>query len=87
VSDTEDPVYLRSVSRQKAIYEITHAETGEVLSGHRTRRGAVDTWRVRHSGVPVKIIRWPRGSDGPGVLVVEGTWHESHRPDGADSKD
>lgn len=80
-------MYLRSVSRQKAIYEVTHAETGEVLSGHRTRRGAVDTWRVQHSGVPVKIIRWPRRTDGPGVLVVEGTWHESHRPDGADSKD
>jgi hypothetical protein len=73
--------------RQKATYEITHAETGEVLSGHRTRRAAVDTWRGRHSGVPVKIIRWPRQNDGPGVLVVEGTWHESRRPDGADPTD
>jgi hypothetical protein len=75
------------VSRQKAIYEVIHSETGQVLSGHRTRQGAVDTWRVRHSGVPVKIIRWPRRSDGPGVLVVEGIWHESHRPDGADPGD
>ena len=75
------------MSRQKAIYEVTHAETGEVLSGHRTRQAAVDTWRVRHAGLPVEIIRWPRRSDGPGVLIVEGTWHESHRGDAADPTD
>jgi hypothetical protein len=75
------------MSRQKAIYEVTHAETGTVLSGHRTRQAAVDTWRVQHSGVPVKIIRSPRRSDGPGVLIVEGIWHESHRSDAADPQD
>ncbi|MGH9153527.1 MAG: hypothetical protein ACRD03_14250 [Acidimicrobiales bacterium] len=75
------------MSRQKAIYEVVHAETGEVLSGHRTRQAAVDSWRVRHTGMPVKIIRWPRRSDGPGVLIVEGTWHESRRPDAADPTD
>ncbi len=72
------------MSRQKSIYEVIHADSGEVLSGHRTRQAAVDQWRVQHSGLPVKIIRWPRRSDGPGVLIVEGTWHESHRPDSAD---
>jgi hypothetical protein len=75
------------VSRQKAIYEILDVETGQVLSGHRTRQGAIDAWRVQHAGVPVKIVRWPRRTDGPGVLIVEGTWHESHRPDGADPSD
>jgi hypothetical protein len=75
------------MSRQKSIYEVIHAETNQVLSGHRTRRAAVDTWRVAHSGQPVKIIRWPRRSDGPGVLIVEGTWHESHRADAGDSTD
>jgi hypothetical protein len=49
---------LGRMSRQKAIYEVTHAETGEVLSGHRTRQAAVDAWRVYHSSQPVKIIRW-----------------------------
>jgi hypothetical protein len=29
------------MSRQKAIYEVIHAETGDVLSGHRTRQAAV----------------------------------------------
>lgn len=72
------------MSRQKAIYEIIHAETNAVLSGHRTRQAAIDNWRIGHCGVPVKIIRWPRRADGPGVLIVEGTWHESHRPDAAD---
>jgi hypothetical protein len=75
------------MSRQKAIYEVIHAEAGHVLSGHRTRQAAVDTWRVQHADLPVKIIRWPRRSDGPGVLIVEGTWHESHRPDAADPHD
>ena len=54
-----------------------------MLSG-RTRQAAVDTWRIKQTGLPVKIIRWPRRSDGPGVLIVEGTWHESHLPDAAD---
>ena len=62
-------------------------ETGRVLGGHRTRQPAVGTWRVRHSGLPVKIVRCPRRSDGPGVLSVEGAWHESHRPDAADPHD
>ena len=34
-----------------------------------------------------EITRWSRHSDGPGVLIVEGAWHESHRPDAADPKD
>ena len=75
------------MSRQKAIYEVIHTETGEVLSGNRTRQAAVDTGRVRHAGLPVKIIRWPRRSDGPGVLIVEGMWHESQRPDVAEPTD
>jgi hypothetical protein len=75
------------MDRQKAIYEVTHAETGDVLSGHRTRQAEVYTWRIQHAGLPVKFIRWPRGSDGPAVLIVEGTWHESHRSDAANPTD
>lgn len=75
------------VSRQKAIYEVIQVGTGEVLSGHRTRQGAIDAWRTRWSGMPVKVIRWPRRTDGPGVLIVEGTWHEAFRPDGSDPTD
>jgi hypothetical protein len=72
------------MSRQKAVYEVIHADTSEVLSGHRTRQAAIDAWRQRHHGLPVKVIRWPRRTGGPGVLVVEGVWHEPTRPDGAD---
>lgn len=75
-----------SVSRQKVIYEILRTDTGEVLGHHRTRQAAVDAWR-RWAGVPVRITRWPRRSDGPGVLIVEGTWHETKRPDAADPDD
>jgi hypothetical protein len=71
------------VSRQKVIYEIARSDTGEVLSQHRTRQAAIDGWR-RATGVPVRIMRWPRHQDGPGVLVAEGVWHEEKRPDGAD---
>jgi hypothetical protein len=75
------------MSRPKAVYEVIGSDTGEVLSGHRTRQGAIDGWRTSWSGLPVEVIRWPRHTDGPGVLIVEGTWHESHRPDGRDPTD
>jgi hypothetical protein len=45
----------------------------------------VDQWRQRHAGMPVHIWRRPRRADEPSVLIVEGTWHESQRPDGADT--
>ena len=62
---------------RRAMYEVTHANTGEVLSRHRTRQAAVDSWRA-NTGIPVKVFRLeiPNGK----VLVVEGTWHESSRP-------
>jgi len=41
------------VSRQKVVYELTNASTGEMLSQHRTRQAAVDGWR-RQVGVPVE---------------------------------
>ena len=46
---------------------------GEKLSGHRTRQGALDAWRVRHAGRPVRIVRVT--ATGDRILVVEGTWH------------
>ena len=70
------------VSRQKVIYEIARSDTCGALSRHRTQ-AAVDGWR-RFTGVPVRITRWPRRTDGPGVLIAEGTWHEAYRPDGKD---
>jgi hypothetical protein len=67
------------VSRAKGKYEIRHVETGEVLSAHRTRQAAVDTWRGRFSGVSVQIFRRNKYEN---TLIVEGTWHEAVRRDG-----
>ena len=44
-----------------------------MLSKHRTRRGALDQWRERPSGKPVRIVR--TYADGVDRLVVEGVWH------------
>jgi hypothetical protein len=73
------------VSQQKVIYEGVRADRGEVLRQHRTRQAAVDTWRIARTGLPVRIVRWPRYADGSPVLIVEGTWHEAQRADGPDS--
>jgi hypothetical protein len=56
-----------------ARYEIRNAADSTVLSKHRTRQGAVDQWRERHVGKPVRIVR--TYSDGLERLVVEGVWH------------
>ena len=47
------------------------------LESHQ-RQGAVDTWRTQFTGVPVQVWRCtvPKGE----TLIVDGTWHESHRP-------
>ncbi|HZP14740.1 MAG TPA: hypothetical protein VFA96_02870 [Nocardioides sp.] len=66
------------MARAKGKYEIRHVETGEVLSEHRTRQGAVDNWRLQWTGIPVQIFRSNRYEH---TLVVEGTWHEATRPD------
>jgi hypothetical protein len=67
------------VSRPKAWYEITRAESGELLSKHRTRQAAIDNWRS-YTGVAVRIWRRPRlGDESTRKLIVEGTWHESVR--------
>ena len=71
------------MSRPKVTYDITHAGSWEILSQHRTRQGAIDAWRLTHPGVPVQIWRRRRGAEEQGVLIVEGTWHEPQRPDGA----
>ena len=75
------------MSRPKVTYDIMSVGTGVVLSQHRTRRAAIDMWRVGHTGVRVQIWRRPRRLDEPGVLVVEGTWHEAIRPDGPDEQE
>lgn len=70
------------VSRPKVTYDITDARTGEILGQHRTRQAAIDNWRERHTGIPVKIIRRRRKGDPDDILVVEGVWHEAFRTDG-----
>jgi hypothetical protein len=60
---------LASVAR----YEIRNTADDTVLSKHRTRQGALDQWRERHVGKPVRIVR--TYSDGLERLVVEGVWH------------
>jgi hypothetical protein len=57
-----------------ARYEIRHADTGAVLSRHRTRQAALDRWRTGHRGIPVAI--WRTYSGRAAALVVEGTWRE-----------
>jgi hypothetical protein len=65
------------MARQLGMYEVTHATTGEILSRHRTRRAAIDNWRLNATGQPVRIFRLtvPNGK----TLIVEGTWHEAKR--------
>jgi hypothetical protein len=60
------------------VYEVTDARSGEVLSRHRTRQAAIDTWRSKHTGTPVQV--WRRTVPKGETLVVEGTWHEAKRP-------
>jgi hypothetical protein len=55
-----------------ARYEIRSAQSGEVLSKHRTRQGALDRWRMAHAGIQVAI--WRTYADRTDRLVVEGTW-------------
>ena len=56
-----------------ARYEIRDAETDGVLSQHVTLSGAMDVWRLKHAGQPVRIVRIrARGAETP---VVEGVWH------------
>ena len=58
-------------------YEIVNGTTGQSLSKHRTRQGAIDTWRQQHRRIPVQV--WRRYATGEDALVVEGTWWESGR--------
>lgn len=63
--------------RRAGIYEVVDADSGEVLSRHRTRQAAVDNWRLRWAGKQIRIER--RGAPDHHVVVVEGVWHESTR--------
>lgn len=58
-------------------YEVEDVTTGEVLSQHRTRQGAIDGWRTRHSGRPIRVVRLR--ADGQRTVVVEGTWHADRK--------
>lgn len=75
------------MSWQKAIYEVTRVDTREVLRGHRTRQRAVRCMADPLVGRAGKGHRWPSYTDGPCVLIVEGTWHEVFRPDDSDPTD
>jgi len=66
------------MARAGGVYEIVSPSSGEVLSRHRTRQAAIDTWRTQFAGVPVQI--WRRTVPKGETLIVEGTWHEAHRP-------
>ena len=57
------------------MYDIVDAASGDSLSRHRTRQAAVDTWRQKFAGRPIRIFRLEGNTDK--VLVVEGTWHRS----------
>jgi hypothetical protein len=65
------------MARSGAVYEIVDAETGEVLSRHRTRQAAIDTWRTRFAGSTIQV--WRRSVPKGETLIFEGTWHEAHR--------
>lgn len=71
------------MSRPKATYEIIDTRTNVVIGEHRTRQAAIDNWRTAHTGIPVKIIRRRHRSGMTDTLIVEGTWHEAIRLDGA----
>ncbi len=42
----------------------------EVLSKHRTKQGAIDTWRSRFSGRPIVIVR--TYANGREVVTLDG---------------
>ena len=65
------------MARAGAVYEVMNATTREVLSRHRTRQAAIDTWRTQFAGVPVQV--WRRTVPKGETLIVEGTWHEAYR--------
>jgi hypothetical protein len=58
-------------------YVIEHGIDGEELSRHQTRQGATDAWRLRFTGLPVKIWREYHDAAGRRRLVVEGIWHQA----------
>ena len=64
--------------RPGAVYEVIDSATKKVLSRHRTRQAALDSWRMQFTGQQVKI--WRRTVPNGETLIVEGTWHESQRP-------
>lgn len=66
------------MARQNALYEVSNAASGEVLSRHSTRQAAVNAWRTKATGLPIEIHRL--GVTAGKTLVVEGTWHEAARP-------
>ena len=66
------------MGRPGAVYEVTDPKTKDVLSRHKTRQAALDSWRLQFTGVPVEI--WRRTVPKGETLVVEGTWHEAQRP-------
>jgi hypothetical protein len=60
-----------------AIYEVLNVATRTVLSRHRTRQAAIDTWRQQHTGIAVEI--WRRNVPRGDALIVEGIWHDARR--------
>lgn len=77
----DEPATAQQASRGSygdAVYEVVNVESAEVLSRHRTRQAALDSWRVDHAGKRVEI--WRREVPAGDVLIVEGVWHESTRP-------
>lgn len=61
------------LGRRVALYEVRDGGSGEVLSRHRTRQAAVDTWRLKFAHRPAAIYRVGHRDE---MLVVEGVWHE-----------
>ena len=67
------------MARSGAVYEIVDVATQKVLSRHRTRQAAIDSWREQHTGRAIQV--WRRTVPSGETLVVEGVRHEARRPD------
>ena len=61
------------MARRILMYDIVNQVSGESLSRHRTRQAAIDTWRTKFRGVPIRIFRLAGNNEKD--IVLEGTWH------------
>lgn len=70
-----------SVFRRRVLYEIVRGDTNELLSAHKTREEAVETWRRDHPNVPIQLWRRATGPNGAEVFITQGTWDPVRQTD------